>query len=108
MHWIRTWRGRSLKCRIHTESSCAKTWNSQGARNPRLKPPIHIGLIGLVNIPDFLSKDIASMLTGSSYGAAVTAFANARSAGMTAPDDDIGRRPLVPPPMLCRGSRFVS
>ena len=40
-----------------------------------IQPPIHIGLIGLVNIPDFLSKDIASMLTGSSYGAAVTAFA---------------------------------
>lgn len=43
--------------------------------------------------------------TRTSCGAA---FANARSAGMTAPDDDIGRRPLVPPPMLCRGSRFVS
>ena len=40
-----------------------------------IQPPIHIGLIGLVNIPDFLSKDIASMLTGSSYGASVTAFA---------------------------------
>ena len=39
--------------------------------------------------------------TRTSCGAA---FANARSAGMTAPDDDIGRRPLVPPPMLCRGS----
>ena len=28
-----------------------------------IQPPIHIGLIGLVNIPDFLSKDIASMLS---------------------------------------------
>ena len=37
------------------------------------------------------------------------AFANARSAGMIAPDDKaIARRPLVPPPITCRGSVRVA
>ena len=39
--------------------------------------------------------EVGGCETRTSCGAA---FANARSAGTTAPDDDIGRRPLVPPP----------